>query len=74
MERVEQGGPAFDLDADMASLSEHGLHELCKDLAEVDADVAGELRKTVLENYQPFITASQARAYHDASVARLRRL
>lgn len=59
MERVEAGSAVFDVDADMAGLSEHGLHELRKDLAEVDADVAGELRKTVLENYRPFITASQ---------------
>lgn len=49
----------LNLDADVAAMSEKGLHELRADLGQLDAEVSAELRRTLADNYQPFIHASQ---------------
>lgn len=59
-ERLDQSG--LNLDADVAAMSEKGLHELRSDLAQLDAEVSAELRRTLADNYQPFINASQVTA------------
>ena len=50
---------SLNLGAELAAMSEAGLHDLRTDLAQLDAEVSAELRRTLADNYQPFILASQ---------------
>ena len=54
----ESGG--FNLDADLATLTEKGIDLLRGELAALDAECSEELRKSVHAHYQSFIAASQA--------------
>lgn len=57
--QIERG--TFNLEAEMARLPEKGIASLRSDLAALEAECGEELRRSVYDNYKPFIEASQAR-------------
>jgi hypothetical protein len=60
LSHFEQAG--FNLEDDLASMSEKGLDGWRRDLAALDAEVAEEIKMTVQEHYRAFIAASQVSA------------
>lgn len=70
--QIERG--TFNLEAEMARLPEKGIASLRSDLAALEAECGEELRRSVYDNYKPFIEASQGISKLEGEMQQLRGL